>query len=149
MSNSNPTDIESRISGSQLHIDDQEVVDEGSSSIVASNFPVGAQKPWWKKLWTFGRRKQDPTREQLENGRYRADTRNRNLYALALLAILVIQLIAAHYVIYRAAVGPHDPAKNGFYLSDQVLMAYMGSVVVEVIGLVYGIVRGIFPSNDQ
>ncbi|OFN35759.1 hypothetical protein HMPREF2562_07090 [Corynebacterium sp. HMSC077G07] len=131
------------------HIDDREVAQEGASSIDALDFPTKPHRAWRKGFSRFGHQKKDPTREQLENGRYESDTRNRNIYAWVLLCILIAQLIVAHFLIYLSATGPHDPSKDGFYLSDQVLIAYMGSVVVEVIGLVYGIVRGIFPKSDQ
>ncbi|MBL7285815.1 hypothetical protein FPH17_02750 [Corynebacterium godavarianum] len=142
------TDSSSAVAA-QPQIDDHEVEQEGASSIDALDFPTQPQRVWWKEIFRFRHRRKDPSREELENGRYESDTRNRNIYAWVLLGILIAQLIAAHYLIYRSATGSHDPSKDGFYLSDQVLMAYMGSVVVEVIGLVYGIVRGIFPNSDQ
>jgi len=132
------------------HIDAGEVKSEGTTTVDRTDFPSPSRPPWWKRLFGLARRKDhDPTRYELENKRFKADTLNRNIYAGALLAILFIQLGMAHWFLYMAATGPHTPDKAGFYLSDQVLGFYLGSVVVEVIGLVYGIVRGYFPSKDN
>lgn len=132
------------------HIDESEVEHEGAGTVDSTDFPTASKVSWWKKIFRRrGRSASDPTRNELENRRFKADTRNRNLYAGVLLVVLIAQLVAAHWIMFRAATGPHNPDQEGFYLSDQVLCVYLGSVVVEVIGLVYGIVRGIFPSKDE
>ncbi|WP_408922364.1 hypothetical protein [Corynebacterium kefirresidentii] len=136
----------------QPQISEEEKNTEGAQGIDETYFPTSfkEQNPSWMPGWlskVFGRRpKKDhrPTREELEKDRYKADTRYRTLYAKALLVILVVQLVTAHYFLYKIANGPHTPDDGGFYLSDQVIIAYLASVVVEVIGLVYGIVRGIY-----
>ena len=136
----------------QPQISEEEKNTEGAQGIDETYFPTSfkEQNPSWMPGWlskVFGRRpKKDhrPTREELEKDRYKADTRYRTFYAKALLVILVVQLVTAHYFLYKIANGPHTPDDGGFYLSDQVIIAYLASVVVEVIGLVYGIVRGIY-----
>ncbi|WP_408918490.1 hypothetical protein ACKFRN_09265 [Corynebacterium kefirresidentii] len=136
----------------QPQISEEEKNAEGTHGIDETNFPTSfkEQTPSWMSGWlsrVFRRhpkKEHRPTREELEKDRYKADTRYRTIYAKALLAILFFQLVVAHIFLYKIANGPHQPDAEGFYLSDQVIIAYLTSIVVEVIGLVYGIVRGIY-----
>ena len=136
----------------QPQISEEEKNTEGTHGIDETNFPTSfkEQNPSWMPGWlskVFDRRpKKDhrPTREELEKDRYKADTRYRTIYAKTLLTILIGQLVVAHIFLYEIANGTHKPDAEGFYLSDQVIIAYLTSIVVEVIGLVYGIVRGIY-----
>lgn len=145
-----PADDRTEVLAHPQGIDSAELDEEGQGSIQEKDFRDGEDLTWFQKIFRRKpHRRSDPTREQLENLRFQSDTRNRNVYAGVLLVILFLQLVVTHVMLFMSAFGAHDPAEAGFYLSDKVLIAYLGSVVVEVIGLVYGIVRGIFPLPDR
>lgn len=79
----------------------------------------------------------------LEEERARIDNSLRRAYGWALFAVMSAQLVAADWFIYRLAV------HNNWDISDGVVIAYLTSVVVEVIGLVTLVTTYLFRAPER
>lgn len=66
----------------------------------------------------------------------------RRNYGLAFLGILVVQLIIVDWIFYKFLEG------RNFEVSDTVMVTFLTSVVVEVIGLVAIVANSLFKAND-
>lgn len=83
------------------------------------------------------------TQDHLQVERTRNENRYRDLYARSLLAVMCAQVAFADWFLYRIAREHH------FTLSDTVLVAFIGSVVAEIIGLVLVITQSLFPDSSR
>ena len=92
-----------------------------------------------------GRRITEDPDVSIRRGRARQENRWRNIYAFVLLAGMGVQVWFADMYMLR-----YSEAKD-FDVDPSVIIAFLSSVVVEVIGLVLVITQSLFPrsGNDQ
>ncbi|MEC5168552.1 hypothetical protein [Glaciihabitans sp. GrIS 2.15] len=90
-----------------------------------------------------GRRISEDPDVQIRRGRARQENRWRNIYAFVLLVGMGVQVWFADMYMMR-----YSEAKN-FDVDPSVIIAFLSSVVVEVIGLVLVITQSLFPRSGN
>lgn len=118
-----------------------------------SSFP-DMKNPWsvrnrFKRAWEIVRgrdvRQQifaDPERS-IRQARAHQENRWRNIYAFVLLVGMILQVAFADWFFWTFAV------ENDFIIEPTIIVAFLSSVVVEVIGLVLVITQSLFPRGKE
>lgn len=95
----------------------------------------------WRAL--KGKPAQLPDRDELIRERYKNKTARQSHYGVWLMVTLIVQLLAINAFMWTLLV------KNNWNTDSSVIIAFLTSVVAEVIGLVYAVVRATFDRDED
>lgn len=84
-----------------------------------------------------------PNRDELIRERYKKKTARQDHYGIWLMVTLIVQLIAINAFMWWLL------RKNDWQVDSSIIIAFLTSVVAEVIGLVYAVVKATFDRDEE
>ena len=131
--------------------EEKETEGENTPSVRVKGIPEFAElrKPTFTErvalAWSTlrGTATQLPNRDELIRERYKKKTARQNHYGICLMITLIVQLVAINAFMWWLL------RKNDWQVDSSIIIAFLTSVVAEVIGLVYAVVKATFDRDEE